>query len=75
MNGLRAQFLESVPSDDGPQADVLLIEPNGDPYRVRCLCRHNGRTDIGGDHEELLYLNGRYGDQAVCGAARAVTLG
>lgn len=75
MNGLRARLLEHVPSPDGPQADVLLIEPNGDEHRVRCLCKRDGTTDIGGDGEMVAFLNDKYGDQSVCGLARQVTLG
>jgi len=55
----------------------MLIEPNGDETRVRCLCRGD-LTEIGVDGREtegLTYLNKRYGGTAVCTAARKVTLG
>lgn len=75
MGLLRARLVGPVPSSEGIQAEVILIEPNGDEHSVRCLCRSNGSTDIGGDSEVLDYLNTKYGDQSVCGLAREVTLG
>ena len=75
MNGLRAVLLRHVPSVDGIQADVLLIEPNGDEHHVRCLCKHDGTTDIGGDGEEIAYLNEKFGSQTVWTLSRRVTVG
>ncbi|MBN9500499.1 MAG: hypothetical protein BGO01_07745 [Armatimonadetes bacterium 55-13] len=75
MNGLRARLLEHVPSPDGTQADVLLIEPNGDEHRVRCLCKRDGTTDLGGDGEMVAFLNDKYGEQTVWALARQMTLG
>lgn len=75
MNGLRARLLEHVPSPDGTQADVLLIEPNGDEHRVRCLCKRDGTTDLGGDGEMVTFLNDKYGEQTVWALARQMTLG
>jgi len=74
MSELRGRFVCDVPSDDGRQADVMIIEPNGDEHLVRCLVRPN-QTDIGGNPEILQYLNERYGIQAVYKAALAATLG
>lgn len=74
MAELTARYVCAVPSADGPQADILLIEPNGDEHLVRCLCRINGTTEIGGDGESLAYLNERYGSQIVCRVARQSTL-
>lgn len=64
-------------SPDGPQADVRLIEPNGDEHTIRCLCRFDGTTDlgIGGDGSDLAYLNDKYGDQVIWALTRQVTLG
>lgn len=71
---LRARFIRHVPSQDGRQADIVLIEPNGDEHPVRCLMRPNG-TEIGGDGESLQYLNVKYGDVEVCLAAQGAVLG
>jgi hypothetical protein len=75
MQGLRAKLIEHVPSPEGTQADVVLIEPNGDEHPVRCLCRRDGTTDIGGDGQMLAFLNRKYGEQSVCSMARQITLG
>lgn len=71
---LQARFIRFVPSPDGQQADVALVEPNGDEHEVRCLIKKDG-TDIGGNHDALVYLNKRYGDQTVCLAAQSAVLG
>jgi hypothetical protein len=57
-------LIRYVPSPDGVQADIALIEPNGEEHEVRCLCRENG-TEIGGDEYTLLYLNHRYSPDVV----------
>lgn len=75
MIGLRARLLEHVPSPDGTQADILLIEPNGDEHRVRCLCKRDGTTDLGGDGELVTFLNDKYGEKTVWALARQMTLG
>lgn len=76
MAGLRAILLRHEPSDDGPQADVLFVEPDGEEHRVRCLCRDGGGTDIsdtdGG--ARLNHLIARHGDQVILALARQVTL-
>lgn len=74
MNGLRAVLMRHVPSPDGIQADVLLIEPNGDEHRVRCLCKDDGSTDIGGDGEMISFLTDKYGEQTVWALSRQITL-
>ncbi len=76
MCNLRARLLQHVLSSEGPQADIALIEPNGDEYKVRCLCKSDGTTDLGAatNPDMLGYLNGRYGAQTVSGLARSVTL-
>ncbi len=73
MNGLSARFIEHVPSSEGSQADVWLIEPNGDEHRIRCLLRGLS-TEIAGSPEALTYLHTRYTDQAVCFTAREAVL-
>ena len=75
MEVLRARLLEPVPSPEGIQADLLVIEPNGDESPVRCLCKHDGTTDIGGDPEAIAFLSAKYGDVSLCGVARQATLG
>ena len=73
MSGLRSRFICEVPSSEGTQADVMLIEPNGDEHPVRCLVRPT-QTDLFGDPEILEYLRARYTDQVVYKAALAATL-
>ncbi len=72
---LRARVVGLVDSPDGKQADIMLIEPNGDEHLVRCLCKWDGTMDIGGDGEVLAYLNQRYSAEMVGQTARAATLG
>lgn len=76
MNGLRAELMRHVPSPDGPQADVLLIEPSGAEHQVRCLCKSDGSTELGtmGGRERLDLLEEKYGPQVVCALSRQVTL-
>lgn len=77
MNGLRAVLMRHVPSPEGPQADVLLIEPNGQEHQVRCLCKSDGTTDLGemGNGERLPFLEDKYGAQVIWALARQITLG
>lgn len=77
MNGLRAELMRHVPSPDGPQADVLLIEGSGEEHQIRCLCKPDGTTDLGvmGSPEQLVALEERYGPQVICALARQITLG
>lgn len=74
MNGLRALFMRHVPSADGTQADVLLIEPNGDEHRVRCLCKPDGSTELGAEGETVSFLADKYGEQTVWALTRQMTL-
>jgi len=76
MAGLSARKLQTVPSNEGIQADVALTESNGDEHVVRCLCKFDGTTDIGDPNsgETLKYLSDRYGDQTVWALSRQVTL-
>ena len=77
MADLQVRLIRYVDSEEGTQADLLLIEPNGDEHRVRCLCKKDGSTDIGeeGDGQVLAYLNNRYGPVAVCTVSRRATIG
>jgi hypothetical protein len=68
---LRGRLIRYVPSPDGVQADIALIEPNGEEYEIRCLCRPTG-TEIGGDDYTLRYLNERYSPEAVWRTASRV---
>ncbi|MFI5384963.1 MAG: hypothetical protein ACHQ50_02485 [Fimbriimonadales bacterium] len=73
---LRGRLIRYVPSPEGRQADVALIEPNGDEHVVRCLLKNGGAgTDLGGDDHDLRYLVSRYGEQGVCLTAQGVVLG
>ncbi|HJP82581.1 MAG TPA: hypothetical protein VJ835_03670 [Fimbriimonadaceae bacterium] len=69
---LRARVVKSLPDHDGPEADLKLIEPNGDAYLLRCRCRMDGSVEIGrvGLGDELNYLNRRYGIGEVCSVCR-----
>lgn len=70
---LNARLVRRLYSPHGRQAELVLIEPNGDEHEVVCLAKENG-TDINGVTENLDYLNSRYGTQAVCFAARRATI-
>lgn len=78
MCQLRALLMRHVPSPDGPQADVLLIEADGREHQIRCLCRRDGTTvlgivdDAGG---RLAHLEARYGPQVIWALTRQMTLG
>jgi hypothetical protein len=76
MNHLRAEFMRRVPSPDGPQADILIIEPTGEEHQVRCLCKSDGTTDLGimGERERLAVLEEKYGHQVICALSRQTTL-
>ncbi len=75
MSGLRAELMRPDLSPDGKQADVLLIEPNGDEHKVRCLCKHGGSTDMGCIGENVKFLSEKYGEQTVWALARQMTIG
>ena len=68
--------MREVPSPDGPQADLILIEPNGDEHQVRCLCRKGGTTEISEEVTAgaVAYLNDRYGEQTVWALCRVTVL-
>ena len=74
MSQLQGRLVGYVYSPEGKQADILLVEPNGDEHAVRCLVKPSG-TDLGGDGETLGYLNNRYGPAIVCGVAKQTVLG
>ncbi len=77
MNGLRAELMRHVPSSDGPQADVLVIEPTGEEHQLRCLCKADGTTDLDviGGSERLTYMEDKYGSQVIWALTRQITLG
>lgn len=66
---LSSRLVARLSSPAGAEADLVLVEPNGDEHLVRCLAKGDG-TELGGDGEVLAYLNARYGPEAVCAAAR-----
>lgn len=70
--GLNGEAIRHWDMPDGFHTDVVLFEPNGDSYKVECLIRPNGCTDIGGNPDELFYLNQRYGPQRFCTFVRAI---
>ena len=74
MNGLHGRFVNYLPTTEGVQANILLIEENGDEYPVKCLARVSG-TDINGESVYLNYLNQRYGRETVSTVARNTTTG
>lgn len=76
MAGLTARITAEIPSSDGIQAGVALLEPNGDEHVVRCLCKLDCTTDIGevGDESVFEYLADHYGSQTIWALTRQVTL-
>lgn len=74
MDSLRAERLKTEYSPEGSQAEVLLIEPNGDQHWFRWLCGRNGAAEIYGDQEMRFYLDERYGAQSVYTPSRHATL-
>ena len=74
MNGLFGRFVNYLPTNEGVQANILLIEGNGDEYPVKCLARASG-TDVNGDTVYLNYLNQRYGPETVATVARRTATG
>jgi hypothetical protein len=76
MTGLQALLMRPEPSDDGVQATVLLVEPSGNELQVRCLCRPDGRTELGvfDGPAGLNKLIESYGTETVVSLARQVTL-
>ena len=73
MVKLQGRLVGYVDSAVGKQADIILVEPNGDQHPVRCLVRQHG-TQIDGDGEMIDYLNERYSPQAVCSVAKWTVL-
>ena len=76
MTGLKAEFMRFVPSPDGPQAELFLVEPDGKELQVRCLIRHSGQIDVGviGDKNEFERILGIYSQDVVFAIAKHVTL-
>lgn len=65
MQPLQARWVAAVPSVEGRQADLLLVEPNGDEYAVRCLVKPDRKIDLGGQPQDIEYLCARYGTAIV----------
>ena len=74
MGPLRGELVRKLASDADCEADVDLIEPNGDRHRVRCEIRGE-ITRLTGDGENIDYLNQRYGEPVVCFTARFAVTG
>ncbi|MHB8635520.1 MAG: hypothetical protein ACYC96_03495 [Fimbriimonadaceae bacterium] len=68
-NPLSARAINRVETPEGVIAEVVVVEPNGDEYVVKCLCRDEGTT-VDGEGDALSYLNERYGDVVFCTAVR-----
>ena len=71
---LSARAVHRVETSEGVIAEVVVVEPNGDEYVVKCLCRVEGTT-VDGEGDALCYLNERYGDVAFCTAVRNAAMG
>lgn len=71
---LSARAIHRIETAEGVIAEVVVIEPNGDEYVVKCLCRDEGTT-VDGEGDALSYLNERYGDVAFCTAVREAAMG
>ena len=56
---LKAVALRREMTARGLEADVLVVEPNGEEYPVGCICRV-GNIEIGGDDAVMTYLTDRY---------------
>ncbi len=69
--------MRHVPSNEGRQADLLIIEPDGQEHQIRCLCRADGTTVLGelGDGKRIPHLDRKYGSQVIWALTRQVTLG
>ena len=65
-----------MPSNDGPQANILVVEPTGEEHQLRCLCHNNGTTHLGEPIEpgHVQQLEDRYGPQVLIALTRHVTL-
>lgn len=76
MGTLRAELMRRVPSPQGPQSDVLLVESSGEEHQVRCLCKEDGTTEISvlDGPERLIVLEERYGEQVIWALCRQITL-
>lgn len=72
--GLHGETVRRWEKADGFHADVVVVEPNGDEYRVECLIRRDGGTDIGGNGDELYYLQERYGSSGFSTFVRGIAL-
>lgn len=71
---LRAFAIRREQTERGLEADVIVVEPNGDVHRISCVCAATG-TEIGADGPIVPYLDARYGNQVFCGTVRrAVTM-
>jgi hypothetical protein len=72
--GYEIRILNAAPTEIGPQAEALLVEPNGDAHRVRCLCRLDETTEIGEPENNRMmeYLTNRYGCQLVTELREAI---
>lgn len=71
---LSARAIHRIETAEGIAAEVIVTEPNGDEYIVRCLCRMEGLT-VDGEGDALSYLNERYGDVAFSTTVRDAALG
>jgi hypothetical protein len=68
VKGLQSELVKYIASPEGPQADVLLIEPNGDRHPIRFVMKLSG-VELLGDPATIAYLYERYGVGAVAGWA------
>jgi hypothetical protein len=76
MTGLQVKFLHLEFSVSGSQADLVLTEQNGDEYRLPCLCKEDGTTEIceESNGEALNHLKQRYGSSDIWQLCRDATL-
>jgi hypothetical protein len=73
MATLTVKFVRAVPSDVGPQAELVLFEPNGDPLPCRCLLRGE-ISEVNTDQDQFGYLQQRYGHEYVIQLVRSAVL-
>jgi len=76
-NNLSGRLFRNVYSPEGKQAEIYLIEPNGDEHLVRCLVKDKDSETIiaASKGETIVYLNDRYGSANVWSTARGIVLG
>ena len=74
MADLRGELMRFVPSPEGRQAELFLVEPDGNEVQVRCLILPDGGCEIYPISGNRAYerLVEYWGSRVVVGLARGV---